>query len=101
MTATNRCSNFGGFRCSPPLKHTQYATSWYQKYLHRRNCANLFDPASSQHHNSGGGGGGGGGFHVKKRKNLTVSQLSALATHTPSLGRVGQGAWELCLPQIN
>ena len=46
-----------------------------------------------------GGGGGGEEVHVKK-KNSTVSQLSALATHTPILGRIGQGAWELRLPQI-
>ena len=65
--------------------------------------ANFFDPASSQHHNSGGGGGGGGGVHGKKKrkkKNFTLSQLSALSTHTRSLGRVGQGALELGLPQI-
>ena len=41
-----------------------------------------------------------GGFTVKKTKNTTVSQLRALATRTPSLGRVGQGALELGLPQI-
>ena len=41
--------------------------------------------------------GGGGGFTLKK---FTVSQLSALAIHTPILGRIGQGAWELGLPQI-
>ena len=39
----------------------------------------FFDPASSQHHNSGGGGGGGGGS-PEKNSDLSVSQLSALAT---------------------
>ena len=68
-----------------------------EKRRDQRNCANFFDPASSQHHNSPGGGGGG--FTVKK-KNFTVSQLRALATHTPSLGRVGQGTWELGFAQI-
>ena len=48
---------------------------------------------SSNHHNSGG-------LHVKKFFKTTISQLRALATHTPSLGRVAQGALELCLPQI-
>ena len=42
----------------------------------------------------------GGGVHRKKQKQNTISQLRALATHTRSLGRVGQGAWELGLPQI-
>ena len=23
MTATNMCSNFGGFQCSPPLRYTR------------------------------------------------------------------------------
>ena len=59
---------------------------------------NLFDPTTSQHHKSGGWGGGGG-VHGKKRENFTVSQLSALATRTPSLGRVSQGAWELGFTQ--
>ena len=54
-------------------------------------------PASSQHNTSGGGGGGGS---PKKNNKVTISQLRALATHTRSLGRVGQGAWELGLPQI-
>ena len=58
----------------------------------------FFGPASSQHYNSGGGGGGG--VHRKKRKNFTVSQLRPLATLVPSLGRLGQGAWDLGLPQI-
>ena len=49
------------------------------------------DSTYSQHHNSGRGGGGG--FTVKK-KNFT------LATRTPILGLVAQGAWELGLPQI-
>ena len=44
-------------------------------------------------------GGGGGGFHGKK-KNFTVSQLRALATHTPSLGCVSQRAWQLDFAQI-
>ena len=45
------------------------------------------------------GGGGGGGSRKKKLK-TSISQLRALATHTPILGRVGQGALELGLPQI-
>ena len=45
-------------------------------------------------------GGGGGLFHVKKKSKLGISQLRALATHTPILGRVAQGALELGLPQI-
>ena len=60
---------------------------------------NFCDPTSSIQHNSGGGGGGGGG-HVKKRSKPGISQLRALATHTPILGRVAQGALELGLPQI-
>ena len=47
-----------------------------------------------------GGGGGGGGVPVKKKKKAALSQLRALATHTPSLGRVGQGTWELGFTQI-
>ena len=35
---------------------------------------------------SGGGGGGGGSQSIR-------SQLRALATHTPSLERLSQGAW--------
>ena len=46
---------------------------------------NFCDPASSQLYNSGWGGGGGGSQSIR-------SQLRALATHTPSLGRVGQSA---------
>ena len=45
-----------------------------------------------------GGGGGGGGFTVEN-KQTAISQLRALATRTPSLGRVGQGAWELGFAQ--
>ena len=45
------------------------------------------DPASSQHHNAGGGGGGS-----PEKSQSIRSQLMALATHTPSLGHVGQGA---------
>ena len=55
---------------------------------------------SSQHRNSGGGGGGGGVHGKKKKKKPALSQLRALATRTPSLGRVGQGAWELGFAQI-
>ena len=47
-----------------------------------------------------GGGGGGGGVHVKKKIKPNISQLRALATHTPIWGRVAQGALELFLPQI-
>ena len=39
------------------------------------------------------GGGGGGCSRYKKNLKITVSQLRALATHTPILGRIGQGAW--------
>ena len=28
MTATNMCSNFGGFRCSPPLLKEMYLASY-------------------------------------------------------------------------
>ena len=38
-----------------------------------------------------------GGIHSKKRKKFIVSKLRA---RTPSLGRVGQGAWELGFAQI-
>ena len=62
---------------------------------------NFCDPTSSHHHNSGeGGGGGGGGLTLKFFNKLVISQLCALATHTPILGCVAQGALELCLPQI-
>ena len=64
-----------------------------EKRRDQRNCANFFDPASSQHHNSGG-------LHGKKKKKAALSQLRALATRTPSLGRVGQAAWELGFAQI-
>ena len=37
--------------------------------------------------------GGGGRVHVKFFFKPTISQLRALATHTPILGRVAQGAW--------
>ena len=39
-------------------------------------------------------------FSRLKKKKGTRSQLRALASHTPILGRVAQGALELCLPQI-
>ena len=48
----------------------------------------------------GGGGGGGGGGSPEKKFDSSVSQLSALATLRPIWGRVGQGAFELSLPQI-
>ena len=54
---------------------------------------NFCDPASSQHHNSGG-------VHVKKKIKPIISQLRALATHTPIWGRIAQGALGLFLPQI-
>ena len=41
-----------------------------------------------------------GGFTGKNKNKTTVSQLRPLATFVPSLGRLGQGAWELGLPQI-
>ena len=50
-------------------------------------------PASSQYYNSGGGS-------PEKNFDSSVSQLSALATLRPIWGRVGQGAFELSLPQI-
>ena len=48
----------------------------------------------------GGGGGGGGRGSLEKNSDSSVSQLSALATLRPIWGRVGQGAFELSLPQI-
>ena len=70
-----------------------------EKRQDQRNCINFFDPASSQLRNLGGGGGG---VHGKKNfflKNFTESNPRALATRTPSLGRVGQGALELDFAQ--
>ena len=46
------------------------------------------------------GGGGGGGFTLIKKSKPGISQLRALATHTPILGRIAQGALELGLPHI-
>ena len=46
---------------------------------------NFCDPASSNHHNSGG-------VHRGKKGESIQSQLSALATRTPILGCLGQGA---------
>ena len=66
----------------------------------RGSTADFCDPASSQHYNSGGGGGGGGGGSPENNSDSSVSQLSALATLRPNWGRVGQGAFELSLPQI-
>ena len=43
------------------LKHTQYATSWYQKYLHRR---------------KGGRGGGGGGEVMTAQICVQISVVS-------------------------
>ena len=43
---------------------------------------------------------GGGGGSPEKNSDSSVSQLSALATLRPIWGRVGQGAFELSLPQI-
>ena len=65
----------------------------------KKNCAIFGGPASSQPYNSGGGAGRGGSPERKEKK-PTISQLRALATHTRSLGRLSQGAWELGLPQI-
>ena len=50
-------------------------------------------PASSQLYISGG-------VHLKKKFFSLKLQLWPLATFVPSLGRVGQGAWELGLPNI-
>ena len=36
---------------------------------------------------------GGGGGSPEKKSESVQSQLRALATRTPSLGRCGQGAW--------
>ena len=55
--------------------------------------ANFRGPASSQHYNSGAGS-------PEFFFDLSVSQLSALATLRPIWGRVGQGAFELSLPQL-
>ena len=41
-----------------------------------------------------------GGGSPGKNSDSSVSQLSALATLRPIWGRVGQGAFELSLPQI-
>ena len=49
---------------------------------------------------SQGGGGGGGGFTGKIFFFWLRLQLRPLATLVPRLGRVGQGAWELGLPNI-
>ena len=61
----------------------------------RGRTLNFRGSASSQHYNSGGGGFTGKIF------DSSVSHLSALATHRPIWGRVGQGAFELILPQIS
>ena len=37
MTATNVCSNFGGFRCRPPLLHEYLKTEYWN-----RDCTVLF-----------------------------------------------------------
>ena len=49
-------------------------------------------PASSQHYLRGGS--------PEKNFDSFIVQLSALATLRPIWGRVGQGAFELCLPNI-
>ena len=41
-----------------------------------------------------------GGVHRKKKIFPLKSQLMPLATFVPSLGRVGQCAWELCCSNI-
>ena len=68
MTATNMCYNFVGFRYSPQFR----------------------GPASSQLYISGG-------VYRGKKFSLRL-QLRPLATLVPRLGRVGQCAWELGLP---
>ena len=55
---------------------------------------------SSISQGGGGGGGGGGGVTGIFFFSPLKSQLWPLATFVPSLGRVGQGAWELGLPNI-
>ena len=60
----------------------------------RGRTADFCDPASSQHYNSGGGGS------PEKNFDSFILQLRALATPRPICGRVGQGAFELCLPNI-
>ena len=60
----------------------------------RGRTAGFCDPASSQHNNSGGGGS------PEKNFDSVKSQLRALATLRPIWGRVGQGAFELCLPKL-
>ena len=52
---------------------------------------NFCDPTSTTQHNSGGGGGGGG-LTLKKFK-PGISQLRALATHTPILGPSLKAPW--------
>ena len=42
-----------------------------------------------------------GGSHSKNMYKPGMSQLRALATHTPILGRVAQGAWDCGLPPIS
>ena len=44
--------------------------------------------------------GGGGGGSPEKINKTTISQLMALATFVPSLGRCGQGPWLSILAQI-
>ena len=58
----------------------------------KKNRAIFFGPASSQHYNSG--------VSPEEKNKTTISQLRALATRTPNLRRVDQGAWQLGLPQI-
>ena len=78
-----------------------------EKRRNHRNCMgnhaiSVIPPLLNTITKGGGGGGGGGerGEFTKKREDFTISQLSALATRTPILGRVAQGDLELYLPQI-
>ena len=71
-----------------------------EKRRDQRNCVSLIPPLL----NTATQGGGGGGVHGRKNPTpppppIAISQLRALATHTPSLGCVGQGAWELGFAQ--
>ena len=56
MTATNMCSNFGGFRWGPPLSY-----GVEKRRDHRNMCGRSVIPPLLNTITRGGGGGGGGG----------------------------------------
>ena len=80
MTATNIFYNFVGFKYNPPALSCDTDESEFFSG----------EPPLS--------------YSVEKRRTSeiwrSVSQLSALATLRPIWGRVGQGGFELSLPQI-